>query len=424
MPHIPRLTYYLDGENAPVNPNEEIWSAPLPTSRGASPRESRKGDDRPATHGDFFTAARDFLESNNYETIRAACTQCLGKEVSPGVIREIRVFLVKHGEFYHPARIEPLLSSPNDPPPRFVLNAAISEIGKKTLSAEYAHLTRLNEEFPFDHLPRVFHHGQGRARDHGAIPMFLGQWLDGFHEFHISRNPSAGAPGVTVWDGRPDAVFLTDRQTVDLYRKTALILTSYFNMETFERIFPWHHAAGDFVVRPHPDGVDLRLITVRGYGPMLSAENGNGAGERDRGPDPARVLGALLLFFLSLSIRTRVDRLDGVGETVWADDAAVYGALAGFFEGMGVISRIHGAPDDFPTYVHAFFASHSDAELYDLSQGLVKTQHTLPEEAAVIRPRLKRHVDLLCAALRDMECSTGLNLDRREGMESRRPDAD
>ncbi len=402
MPYAPRLTYYLDNEDAPAIPGGELWSAPLPMNRGSSSRESREPNGLPVTHGDYFTATRDFLENENFESIRTACSQCLDKEISLEEIREILVFLVKHGEFYHPARIEPLLPSLDHPPPRFVLNAAISETGKQTLSSEYAHLARLNDEFPFDYIPEVYRHGRGRTPDHRTIPMFLGQWLDGFHEFHISRDRSTGARGVTVWDGRPEPAFLTDRQTADLHRKTAVILTSYFNLETFERIFPWHHAAGDFVARLRPAGIDVRLITVRRYGPMLTSEKGSEEEGMDGDPDPARMLGALLLFLLSLSIRTRVDRLDGVGETVWADDAAVNGALAGFFEGLGVVSRIHGAPDDFPRYVHAFFASHSDKELYDLSGELVKTQHPLPEEAAVIRDHLRAHVDLLHAALQDM----------------------
>ncbi len=401
MPYTPGSTYYLDSESAPVIPGGKLWSAPLPTDRGASSREPLERDEPPVTYGDYFIAARDFLESDRFEAIRTACARRLDREIPLEEIREIRIFLVKHGEFYHPSRIEPLLRSPAPAPPRFVLNAAVSETGKQALESEYAHLARLNAEFLFDYIPEVHLHGRGRAPDHRAIPMFLGQWFDGFHEFHISRDRSAGARGVTVWDGRPDPVFLTDRQTVDLYRKIAVIPTSYFNLETLEQVFPWHHAAGDFVVRPRAAGVDVRLITVRRYAPMFKTENGTGAEGPDHQSDPTRMLSALLLFLLSLSIRTRLDRLDGVGEIVWAGDAAIAATLTGFFEGLGVASRIHGAPDDLPSYVHAFFASHSDAELRELSGDLVNTLHPLPEEAEVIRRHLKDHVDLLHAALRD-----------------------
>ncbi|MCP4690141.1 MAG: hypothetical protein GY859_18960, partial [Desulfobacterales bacterium] len=341
MATAPGLTYFLDNENAPVVPGGALWSAPLPMSRGAFSREPREPDRPPVTRGDYFTAARDFLEIDNFEKFRAACSRRLDREISLEEITGIRVYLAKHGEFYHPARIEPLLPSSHAPSPRFVLNAAVSETGKKTLRAEYAHLARLNRDFPFKYIPKVFHQGEGRSPADRTIPMFLGQWLDGFHEFHISRDRAAGVRGVTVWDGRPEPVFLTEEQTFDLYRQTAVILTSYFNLETLERIFSWHHAAGDFVARPRPGGVDVRLITVRRYAPMFETEREPGAEGPDRGADPVKTLSALLLFLLSISIRTRVDRLDGVGEIAWADDLAVHATLTGFFQALGDVSRIH-----------------------------------------------------------------------------------
>ncbi len=43
---------------------------------------------------------------------------------------------------------------------------------------------------------------------------------------------------------------------------------------------------------------------------------------------------ALFYFLLHLSIQMRLDKLDGVGDTAWADDGCVDATLTGFFHGL------------------------------------------------------------------------------------------
>ncbi len=43
---------------------------------------------------------------------------------------------------------------------------------------------------------------------------------------------------------------------------------------------------------------------------------------------------AMIYFFLDTTLHMRLDRLDGVSETVWLDDFAVPAAIKGFFEGL------------------------------------------------------------------------------------------
>ena len=85
----------------------------------------------------------------------------------------------------------------------------------------------------------------------------------------------------------------------------AAILTGYFDTRSFAQIYPWHPAAGDFIARIAGDGVAVRLVAARQYGPLV--------GPPDLPPEEA-----LLFFFLNLTLRLRVDRLDGVGEVAWA----------------------------------------------------------------------------------------------------------
>ncbi|MGC1403805.1 MAG: hypothetical protein WA974_12855, partial [Thermodesulfobacteriota bacterium] len=99
-----------------------------------------------------------------------------------------------------------------------------------------------------------------------------------------------------------------------------------YHPDTYEQIFPWHHGAGDFVVKLTDDGLEVRLVTVRQYGAMADPS------EMDRNE-------ALLFFFLNLSIRMRLDRLDGVGELIWAEDECLDMTWEGFKEALQVKER-------------------------------------------------------------------------------------
>lgn len=76
-------------------------------------------------------------------------------------------------------------------------------------------------------------------------------------------------------------------------------MTCYYNAETFEQIFPWHHAAGDFVIKLQKNNMKMKLITVRQYAPML--ENKNETAKNNTDSDIYLMLEAMLVFFLNLS---------------------------------------------------------------------------------------------------------------------------
>ena len=157
--------------------------------------------------------------------------------------------------------------------------------------------------------------------------MFLGDWFDGFHEFHLTRRPDREDPAIIVWDGASAPCLLSETQAADLYRNMAMILTACYDPISACQIFPWHHAAGDFVVRVEADGVSVRLITVRDYVPMSGC-----TAEPD---DERSLLDALVVFFIHLSVRMRLDRLDGVSEVAWASDRCLAPMVDGFFLGFG-----------------------------------------------------------------------------------------
>ncbi len=115
--------------------------------------------------------------------------------------------------------------------------------------------------------------------------MFLADWFEGFYEFHHSIDPVDNSRKLILWDGSPRPQLSLPGQTRQLYAQISKILTLYYNPETYEQIFPWHHGAGDFVVKVTDEGMDVRLVTVRQYGAMTD-------------PSEMSIEEALLIFFL------------------------------------------------------------------------------------------------------------------------------
>jgi len=342
------------------------------------------------SYGDYFTAARNFLEQGRSEIITRAVSQHMHREVTSQEIEEIRIFLEKHGEFYHPARIETMLHGTAIP---FVLNVAISDAGKNCVQREYGLLKQLNEDLPFSFLPKVY--GQGYVSVTGnEIGMFLGEWFQGYNEFHISLDPADEKYKIVVWDHEHGNYFLTDDQATNLYRQAARILTSYYNVNTFEQILSWHHAAGDFVLKCQNNRIDLKLITVRQYRPLFENDSGN------ENPDVELILEALLVFFLNLTIKMRLDRLDGVGEIVWSNDTSVDGILKGFFEGLALKPPIVSIPGPLIDCFQNHLLSCSQSDLIGLSQAMVDAYNSHSPEIPVIKKNLKRHVKVLVSTIK------------------------
>jgi hypothetical protein len=388
MANSPRFKYFLSTKSNPVQKGSRIWPDLLPMSRHQQPNDAGIC----VSHGDYFTAARNFLEQDGSKIITRAVSQQIHREVTSREIEEINIFLEKHGEFYHPARIEAMLHGTAIP---FVLNVAISNSGKNCIQREYGLLKQLNEDFPFSFLPKVF--GQGCVCVTGdEIKMFLGEWFQGYNEFHISFDPAEKKHKILVWDHEHGNYFLTDDQATNLYRHAARILTCYYNVNTFEHIFSWHHAAGDFILKCQNNRIDLKLITVRQYRPLFE----NNTGGEDEVPDAELILEALLVFFLNLAIRMRLDRLDGVGKIVWSDDSALKGTLKGFFEGLTLKPQITPFARPLVSCFRHHLLSCNRTELFDLNRSIVQAYHSQAPEVPVIKQHLTQHVVDLHHAIR------------------------
>jgi hypothetical protein len=388
MPPKLQISYYRYNTQTPIDDNHPTWTKPLPMTRNFVGEK----DGISLTHGEYFTSVNDFLKSDDYRSILHALEKRLDKKVKAADISDIRVCLSKHGEFYHPARVDVAVGQQSV---GFVLNVAVSDTGILAIEKEYSSLKRLNSEFDLALVPRVYSFGEARATDRRKIPMFLGDWLERYNEFHVSDDPSGDERNILVWDADGSRFPLSPNQQAELYRQAARILTYYYNVATFEQISGWHHAAGDFIVRADNTDLDLKLITVRRYAPHLSAP-GDSAISR---PDAETILQALMIFFLKVSIRMRLDRIDGVGEIVWADRFSVPATIDGFFEGLALKEPIPVLPDSI-AICFAYYLSICTAEdLEVLCQSVAATFDRRAPETPVIRHNLTEHIASLSQSI-------------------------
>jgi hypothetical protein len=386
----PQFSYFISSPENPVFEEHPIWDKPLALTRDndtSSPGETGR---RFVTIGDYFLAARLFFETRGIEIIAEAFKLRFKDKINPEDIEHLAIYLVKHGEFYHPARIEVSL---RDQQIHFVLNMAISQAGKAHIEGEYRYLKKLNKDFPFDYLPQVYGWDEVDILDNFKTPMFLGEWLRNYHEFHISRNPADGQNKIVVWDSGREPYFLSEHQSLDLYTRAAEILTGYYNLDSFEQICAWHHAAGDFIVRLENGKLDLKLVTVRRYASNFKNISLNDP--KNIADSAELILQALLVFFLNLSIKMRLDRLDGVGDIVWANDTAVQGTLIGFLNALASKANVPALPDTPLRCFFHYLSICSKADLHELCESLLNRFNPDEADVDVIRQHLESHVEML-----------------------------
>jgi hypothetical protein len=384
---VPHYSYFLETADQPITPAQPAWHYLLPTDR-RSFQNAPAGHQAPAiTLGHYFQAVRGFLEGPAQAMVARALR---GQGLAMGGAEEIGIYLAKHGECYHPARVAAQAGGTRI---EWVVNVAVSPAGAAIIQNEFAVLQRLKREFSPSYLPQVYVLGEVQVQTGRPLSMFLGEWLAGFHEFHLTRSGSGDEMDVVLWDPENGNRILGRDQVKALYAQAARILTHYFNVSTAECIGAWHHAAGDFVVNLAGHAPVVRLITVREYRPLLRPES------TPAGRGIKRLLEVLLVFFLNLTIRMRLDRLDGVGEIAWAGPAAVDGALAGVLEALAEKPQLPDVPLPLDVLFTHYLLSGSPDDLLDMCSGILASFHPHSPDTAVARAHLEEHAAALALAL-------------------------
>lgn len=380
----PDILFHIE-DGAALTPADDLWRRPLPVDRaaGASDAAAPAG---PAT-GDYFSAVAAFLSEDRCRRL----TEMLPRDADgrPAAPDTVHIRLVKHGAFYHPARVEIRAGGR-----RFirVVNVAVSAQGKAAVAEEVAAMRRLNAGGD-GILPAVY--GMAEAIGPHHMAMFAADWLEGFSEWHLTGPDADGVCRLgVVWNAERGHRSLSGRQLRDLLRRTAAILTGYYDVATADHIAHWHHGAGDFIVCAADDApVDVRLITVRRYGPMV-------AGGLD---GPEDMIEALALFLVALTMKNRVDRCDGVGDIVLADDAAVAATLEGCFDGLSRQAAEGALPPAFPGGFLSYLKSFDQEHLGQLMTALAARLPAGSEERACWKRHGGAHIRALRAAVPRIE---------------------
>jgi hypothetical protein len=256
------------------------------------------------TYGEYFAGLRDFCLGPGQAALLEAAGAAAERPVAAKEVTELVLKAQKHGALYHPASIEVRFPGGQA---TLGANVAASPHGWAALAREHMVLDRLSREVPEAGLPRPLCFDEGDRLD-----ILLVEWFAGFHEFH-----AATGGGIVVWDFEGGGIApLGPEKAGEAYRQAARILALCLDVSSGARIWPWRHAAGDFVVRPgcgQEERPEVRLITARGYAPSVL-----GGGER-----------GLLHFFLTTTLFMRLDRVDGVGARVFLPVRCLSAAVAG-----------------------------------------------------------------------------------------------
>lgn len=342
-----------------------------------------EGDELKTPYRLYFHSIKDFLSKDEFRPFLSTISKEIGRVVQFKEISEIIIRAEKHGVLYHPASIEIILGESRL---KFGLNVAVSDAGRYWLKEEFGVFHKLHSKFDLPYLPRV--HGYGEL---DAMSFLLEEWFEGYHEFHISRGED-GTQRLKLWDFDKGYKYLTSEQSFEIYKKASQILTIYYDLEDFSQILAWHHAAGDFVVKLEDQKINVRLTTARQYEPFMGFADSN----------VLNPILALCYFLLNLTIKMRLDKIDGLGEVAWADDTCIESALMGFFEAMQTKGNLKiclnlKEAEDFLRLLQSF----SPAELKTLISPLID-QYRNTRDFSIIMLNLDKHIEKIYATLQNL----------------------
>ena len=350
------------------------------------------------TLGDYFTSIRDFILKDPSEPLKTILKEHLLQETDLHSIRGILIRSEKHGALYHPASIEILTE---ERPIKLTVSTAVTETGRKWMAREYDILKSLSNSHNLPYLPKVYSFGhvtpQTKDHPHATLTLLLAEWFENYHEWHHSFDENSQTLKICIWDIKHGNRYASEQEAAAIIRQAAKILTLYYDPNSFKQIYPWHHAAGDFIVGTDKGSVDVKLTTARQYESIMGAFS---AGTNNP-------IIAIVYFFLNLTVKMRIDKLDGLGESVWAGSFAVHATTAGFLEALTAMATEGrydlGQVEELLTLLQSF----DEKELGGLYEPLLDLyQEEDPEDLALIQKNLGGHINLLYQTLRNFHLSS------------------
>jgi hypothetical protein len=370
---------YLFSSSQGDNPvSEEELDGPLHTSLSET---------HPAlTLRHYFQSVEEFLLKDDASLLIQAIFRGFGRRMTPDMISRMLIRCEKVGTLYHVARIT---FESEGTPMQMAVATAITDEATRCMQKEVLNLRLLSDTYQLTSLPRVFFKGETvchTPQGDFTLSHVIQEWFEDYHEWHLTRDRDGKGQRLLIWDQKRGYHPASAREYHEIFRQAAKILTLCYDVHTFRQIYPWHHAAGDFIVKSTDQNVDVKLTTVRGYGPLLVFR------EKDKW-DPWK---AFIIFFLNLTIKMRLDREDGVGDVMWADDTCVSATLEGFVDGLQIMEaegRLHfGKTSDIIALLKTFTVEELRS-LMDILLGFYRQNER--GSYPVVRSNLESHVKRL-----------------------------
>jgi hypothetical protein len=375
MTKAPEIRFLVAAPGLLAPPDKQLLAARIPLSRPVAVAQ----DDVGPTYRDYLQGIRELLLEHTDELI-AAVTQEAGND---GTVGLLDIIVEKHGSDYHPARVRAHLP---DSQVSLVANVALTDRGATRLASDFRWLNIFRNRFTRSFVPRAYffveRSADAASRENPVLNLFVGQWLEGYHEFHLSSQGDGDETAIEVWDTSAGHFTLAQDIACELFKQAAFALTYYYDVATFREVFPWHHASGDFVVKASENVIDVKLVTVRQYASRVVFTDDL----------PEHHITACLAFFANLTVRMRLDRLDGTGDVAWADEACVQGTVQGFFDGLREQVREGRCERDFIRLLFNTLQDMSLADWAELFRDVVESYDANAPDMPVVRENLVEHI--------------------------------
>jgi hypothetical protein len=310
-----------------------------------------------------------------------------GKNLAPARIVSVELRCEKVGTLYHVASLT--VRSEGDPS-KLCVATAISDEAIHSLDKEVYHLRFLADTYHLPYLPRIFckrevvrHTPKGDA----TLSHSIQEWFDNHHEWHLSPDNSEGQR-ITLWDMEKGYRTFSLEEGAEIHRQAAKILTSYYDFPTGRQVYPWSHAAGDFVVKVEDASFSVKLIAVRGYEPLPLFKG-------EAAFDPIL---HIIYFFLNLTLRMRLDRLDGTGPVLWAESSILHPVAVGFLDALSSQAVKNRYPAGAMDKIRQLLKSYTEDEIRTLLRSLSALFSGV--EKAAVEKHLETHTRDLVHTMR------------------------
>jgi hypothetical protein len=340
------------------------------------------------TLGDFLGAVRRFVWSNGGRRLTHQIEHHFDIVLNPEDASRFLLRYEKYGTLYHVTSVEvrwPVNIF------KFAVNAAYSQEAKQTLESEAYLLDTLNSNHPYSYIPNILFKEEveiGSKNQKDTFSMTLANWFDNYHEWHFAGDGQTASTAV-VWDTLKGYRAAGQAEVGGIIHQATKILTLYYDVLSGHSIRPWHHGAGDFIVNNEGPDVAVRLVTVRGLGPVPVL-----------GESLPDVIEQMVNFFLETSLKMRLDKHEGVGDPVWADAFVLPYVLTGFREGLEEKEKQKDLSDLTANQILQSIKALSANDLENTLSHLINTyRHTEPQDYPFLAKRLKDHCTEMYAML-------------------------